>query len=107
MKAVIALTATALVTMFATFPQQAVAKSSHSSYSAKSSYSDSDRPRIGLHSGMNGPSEKGWGGGGGQASRLRGWQGAHGLHRGAQGARARGDGAMRRRRPVDTLATVG
>jgi hypothetical protein len=48
------------------FTHQAVAKSSHSdSYSSKSSSSDSYRPRIGHHSGMNGPSEKGWGGGGG------------------------------------------
>jgi hypothetical protein len=27
--------------------------------------SDSSRPRIGHHSGTNGPSQKGWGGGGG------------------------------------------
>jgi hypothetical protein len=61
-----ALTALALVSLLATFVNEAVAKSSHSdSYSSKSSHSDSDRPRIGHHSGMNGPSEKGWGGGGG------------------------------------------
>ena len=59
----VAMTALALVAMFATFTDQAVAKSSHSSDSTKSSYSSSDRPRIGHHSGMNGPSEKGWGGG--------------------------------------------
>jgi hypothetical protein len=32
---------------------------------ARSSKSDSYRPRIGHHSGMNGPSRAGWGGGGG------------------------------------------
>jgi hypothetical protein len=51
-----AMTALALVAMLATFAHEAVAKSSRS---------DSYRPRIGHHSGMNGPSEKGWGGGGG------------------------------------------
>jgi hypothetical protein len=51
-----AMTALALVTMLATSVHEAVAKSSHS---------DSYRPRIGHHSGMNGPSKKGWGGGGG------------------------------------------
>jgi hypothetical protein len=51
-----AMTALAPVAMLATFAHEAVAKSSRS---------DSYRPRIGHHSGMNGPSEKGWGGGGG------------------------------------------
>lgn len=32
---------------------------------AKSRSDSSSRPRIGHHSGMNGPSTKGWGGGGG------------------------------------------
>ena len=61
----VAVTVLALVAMLPTFIHQAVARSSHSSYSTKSSYSNSDRPSIGHHSGMNGPSEKGWGGGGG------------------------------------------
>jgi hypothetical protein len=62
-----AITALALATMLAAFVHQAEAKSSHSdsAKSSRSSRSDSDRPRIGHHSGMNGPSEKGWGGGGG------------------------------------------
>ena len=32
---------------------------------ARSSSSNSNRPRIGHHSGQNGPSKAGWGGGGG------------------------------------------
>jgi hypothetical protein len=52
----VAITVLALVTILATFAHEALAKSSHS---------DSYRPRIGHHSGKNGPSEKGWGGGGG------------------------------------------
>lgn len=32
---------------------------------ARSSSSSASRPRIGHHSGMNGPSKAGWGGGGG------------------------------------------
>jgi hypothetical protein len=55
-----------VVSTVAAFADEVLAKSSHSdSKSAKSSSSDSYRPRIGHHSGMNGPSEKGWGGGGG------------------------------------------
>jgi hypothetical protein len=41
------------------FAHDAVARSS------RSSSSDSSRPRIGHHSGKNGPSHAGWGGGGG------------------------------------------
>jgi hypothetical protein len=45
-----------LVTMLAAFAHEVVARSSSS---------DSHRPRIGHHSGQNGPSKAGWGGGGG------------------------------------------
>jgi hypothetical protein len=40
-----------------TFVQEAAAGRSHTD--------SGSRPRIGHHSGMNGPSQKGWGGGGG------------------------------------------
>ena len=44
-----------LVMILAAFTHEAVARSSSS---------DSYRPRIGHHSGQNGPSKAGWGGGG-------------------------------------------
>jgi len=65
-----AMTVLALVMALA-FAHDAVARSSRSSSSdssarsSRSSSSDSSRPRIGHHSGKNGPSEAGWGGGGG------------------------------------------
>jgi len=61
-----ALIVLALIFLLPASVHEAVAKASHSdSYSVKSSSSDSYRPRIGHHAGMNGPSEKGWGGGSG------------------------------------------
>ena len=61
-----AMTVLALVIALA-FAHDAVARSSSSDSRPRGHHSSSSdsRPRMGHHSGKNGPSEAGWGGGGG------------------------------------------